>query len=185
VSADAPQYWPYYCEENVWHLCADPRVQADDRWVVFVSNAEHRVAMWSQRCARDAEAPVVWDYHVVLLTRRDARWRVWDLDARVGPEVEATAWLHASFQPAVTPPELQPRFRLVGADAFVHQFASDRRHMRRQDGAYHAPAPPWPPIGDGHNLHRFTDMSDDAWLGEILDLDTLRRRIEPPSSTTR
>lgn len=178
LHAQALRYWPYYCEENIWHLCHDARAQADARWVSFVSNAEQRVAMWRQRAALSDDEPVVWDYHVVLLVRHEAMWWIWDLDSTMGPRIEARAWLQGTFQPVVTPAELHPRFRLVEAEAFRRRFASDRRHMRRPGGLYQAPPPPWPTIGDGHNLERFIDMTDADFMGEIVGLQELRRRVE-------
>ena len=170
-------YCPYYCEENVWHLCADPRV-GEERWVLFVSNLGMNVAMWKQRAAAAPDAPVVWDYHVVVLARRDRSWRVWDLDCLLGLDLALETWLRASFEPATTPAELWPLFRCIEADVFRRTFASDRRHMLRPDGTPCAPAPSWPRIGQGHNLHRFIDMSDTSVPGFVVDLGGLRARFE-------
>lgn len=140
---------PFWCEENIWHLTADPRVADRAREVWLISNPERRVAMWAQRAAPSAEMPVVWDYHVVLLARGERGAELWDLD-HTGPcPRPVTDWLAASFAPldglaALKP--LQPRFRVITAEVYRSSFASDRRHMRSEDGAWSAPPPPWEPI---------------------------------------
>ena len=94
------RYCPYFCEENVWHLCTDDRVILDhepipveNRRVVFISNARRRVAMWKQRAG--GSQSVLWDYHVVLL----AGGNVWDLDTTLGFPIPLDAWVRGSFHP--------------------------------------------------------------------------------------
>ena len=54
---------------------------------------------------------------------------------------------------------------------------SDRSHMRRANGAWLRPPPPWPCIGSGgSNLTCFVDMLA-SFAGEVLDLGGLRRRF--------
>jgi hypothetical protein len=72
-----------------------------------------------------------------------------------------------------------PRFRVVDAEAFVASFASDRSHMRRRDGGFREPPPPWPPIGApgaAPNLMRFVDVTA-PFAGEVLDLEALGARV--------
>lgn len=184
--SEAPAYCPYYCEENVWHLCADPRVAAADRRVLFISNPARCVAMWGQRAAPDPEQPIAWDYHVVLLLRPPAgAWEVWDLDALDPGPRAAEGWLLDSFDHArLLPRRYAPRFRMVDAAQYRRHFRSDRRHMRRPDGTPMQPPPPWPairgeapacaPVDDGCNLERFVDTADSSFLGQLFDLDELR-----------
>jgi len=162
-----PRYWPYFCEENVWHLCSDRDAidgPIEGRKVVFVSNERKQVAMRRQRAG--GGGPIVWDYHAVLL----AAGKLWDLDTTLGFGVSPELWLEKSFI-AVAP---QPRFRLVDAAAYTTSFASDRSHMIGADGRPLKPMPPWPPIGKGMNLMRFVDMKE-PFLGELTDLKGLRR----------
>lgn len=185
-----PRYWPYYCEENVWHLCADPELAAAERRVLFISNRRRRVAMWGQRASEDPSQPIAWDYHVVLLLRRSgadggqpgAGWAVWDLDAREPGPIPAARWLDLSFaRIGLLPPIYSPHFRLVDAADYRRHLRSDRRHMLGDDGVLKQPAPPWPPIqgtpvaGEDYNLDRFVDVEDPSFLGERLDLPGLRR----------
>ncbi len=165
------RYWPFFCEENIWHLCSD-RVSMDtpddERRVVFVSNPRRQVAMRYQRAG--GKTGVVWDYHVVLL----AAGRLWDLDTTLGFGISSALWLEESF---VAEP-LEPRFRVIDAPTFVASFASDRSHMIGPDGRPLKPLPPWPPIGTGTNLMRFVDMVE-PFLGEVTDAEGLRAMMEP------
>lgn len=183
--SDAPAYCPYYCEENIWQLCADPRVGAGRRMVLLISNRARRVAMWGQRIASDPTLPIAWDYHVVLLVQPPEQpWRLWDLDAAVAPPERASVWLERSFRDiGLLPPELAPRFRLVTAADYRRFLRSDRRHMRRVDGSPIQPPPSWPPPqgevvpgyeDDGSNLDRFLDTEDPTFLGRVFDLPELR-----------
>jgi hypothetical protein len=164
-----PRYWPYFCEENVWHLCSDREAiegPVEGRQVVFISNARRQVAMHHTRAG--AGRVIVWDYHVVLL----AAGRLWDLDTTLGFGIPPSRWLAESFVPG----PLEPRFRVIDAPAYVTSFASDRSHMIDADGRPLKPLPPWPAIGRGMNLMRFVDMAE-PFLGDVTDLETLLHRF--------
>lgn len=163
----APAYCPYYCEENIWQLCADGRVAADDKRVLVISNAARQVACWGQRAAESAESVLVWDYHVVLAAGDAGRWQIWDLDTRLGLPVSAGDYLAQTFRPV--PPRFAPLFRVIDCADYRRVLNTDRRHMRRQDGSYDQPPPAWPAIGQGFNLDRFIDM-DDEIVGKVVDL---------------
>jgi hypothetical protein len=169
------RYAPFYCEENVWWL-AEAAVRAGrDAEVVLVSNARRTVLVWSQRAASSAEKPVSWDYHVVLAVEGEHGLDVIDPDCTRGPVLPATSWLDVSFDARV-PIALAPRFRSIGAAAYVAGFSSDRRHMRTPEGGFHAPPPPWPIIGGGaHALDRFLAFDDES-LPPWIELPALRAR---------
>lgn len=184
---DETRYWPFYCEENVWHLCAAPRFAGRDVWVALISNPARRVAIWAQRSAEkgetvplrgDLSVPVNWNYHVILIAAaQGGGYEVWDLDTIQGAPVDAGRYLDVSFAGTPwSPTEYAPRFRLLDAAEFRRTLATDRRHMRRPDGSWTEPPPPWPTIGEGSNLERLIDMDDD-FVGEVLDLEGLRRRL--------
>jgi hypothetical protein len=191
-----PAYCAYYCEENIWHLCADPRVGADERHVLLICNRARQVAMWGQKIAEHPGYPIAWDYHVILLARSgvQGQWQAWDLDARAPCPQPASAWLDRSFEGvALLPPQFEPHFRLVDAEAYRRHFRSDRRHMRNPDGSSMQPPPSWPailgePFGepdDGSNLARFLDVDDREFLGELLDLPGLRRWLRQSEARGR
>ncbi len=179
-----PLHHPFYCEENVWHLCQTFPVESTHRLVVFVSNPNRTVLFCNQR-AGDERGLVVWDYHVLLLVRQDG-WQVWDLDARWGYPQRLPAYLAHAFpylrSPAgnegrleeaeawSVPAEFAPVFRVVAAEQYVVDFASDRRHMRDDAGGWTKPPPPWACVGDGHTLDAFIADGGDEH-GEVLDFD--------------
>jgi hypothetical protein len=168
------RYQAFFCEENVYHLAGEPRFAARPRQVVFISNPTRSTAMWNQRAAGAPGVAMLWDYHVVLLVAEP--WEVWDLDTFLGLPVPAADYLGGSFHGRL-PGHYQPYFRLVEAETFAVTFASDRSHMKRRDGQWKRPPPPWPAIGDGApNLMRFVDVTA-PFVGEVLDLGTLCARV--------
>lgn len=158
-----------YCEENVWHLCALACIRDAASYAVFVSNQEGQVKLWQQRSGYAPDGwQVVWDYHVICVSDCGAdgggdsrRYRVFDLDSRLEWGSAFDLYAEASFRPEERlAPEQQQRFRVVPARQFLRLFASDRSHMRRRDGSWHEPPPPYSPIRTAscsHNLDRFRD----------------------------
>ncbi len=168
------RYAAYYCEENVWFLLQDARLT--EGHAVFVINAEHSVALWSQRASPRRDGLVLWDYHVVALARVDDRWCVLDLDSTAGSPIEVAAWLEASFPFAgAVPEDVEPMFRVVPAAELFSTFRTDRSHMRSEDGWLVEP-PHWPPLSDDSNLSDYLDVAQPA-PGEVLDLSALLRRF--------
>ncbi len=172
------RYQPFYCEENIFHLCQNPRFAARTPAALFVSGASGECVMWQQKQARRPGAAMAWDYHVILLVRDP--WEIWDFDTTLGFPVPAATYLRRSFRPEVElPDELIPRFRVVDAKELVATFASDRAHMRGRDGEFRKDPPPWPAIGaEGvtSNLGRFVAM-EDRIAGEVVSLATLLARV--------
>lgn len=169
-------YQPFYCEENVFHLCQHPVLGERPRYGVFVSGRLGGCVMWHQRAARRPPGPLFWDYHVIVLA--EDPWEVWDLDSTLGCPVPAAEYLRQSFRDGL-PPDLAPIFRVVPAAELVATLASDRSHMRDEHGRFERPPPPWPPVSEperGSNLMRFVDMSA-AFAGEVLSLGELRERV--------
>lgn len=167
---DSYRYAPYYCEENIWHLCQEDDFASFERKVVLISNETRTCALWSQR-ARPAEfEPVIWDYHVILLFRNDG-WQVFDLDTVCGAPVAFAKYADYTFGSGEIPEEFLPKFRVVDADEFVASFSSDRSHMLTADGQWQVPPPPWPAIirNDQSNLMKLIDMAE-AEPGTVMSL---------------
>lgn len=171
MSTRAEHDAPFWCEENAWHLCVEPRI-GDGAFVVVISNARQAVALWHQRAAARPDAPVLWDYHVVVVSK-DAR--VWDLDTRLAFPIALDEYLARTFREGVAT-HLRPRFRAIEAATYRARFASDRRHMRDAAGGWQQPPPPWGPIGEGHVLDRLLDPEGDAF-GPWLDARALRAHV--------
>ena len=170
MNTDMP-YQPFYCEENVWKFLSEPRFEGIPCGALFISNDHRSVAMAGQKGA--VKGWVIWDYHVVLLQGDEKI--IWDPNALAPSPQPANDYLDGSFPHHVhLPSELQPRFRLVPRIELLETFASDRRHMRRPDGAWPAPPPSWPSPGVGHTLPRFVDMVETT-PGACMNIDELRR----------
>ena len=181
------KYCPFYCEENIWHLCQDKVFADKPAFVMFISNFNRRCATWYQRASGDPQVPVVWDYHVVLLVKeerlKDKQWLVYDFDSYLPFGVELDDYLRCSFMPDLEDSvmmrqslsEFSPYFKLICANDYKKKFSSKRRHMLKDDGSYNAPPPPWPLItaSKGLSLAQLTDMS----CSEVCTLDTLKSML--------
>lgn len=77
-------YTPQYCEENVY-LLAKQLLETSSHlktFAVFISNAVQTVILSEQRAALSHNQPVVWDYHVILLSiDRESQILAWDFDS--------------------------------------------------------------------------------------------------------
>ncbi len=163
LNRDHLQYWPFYCEENIWHLCQEAPLLPFERKVVFISNGKQCVAMKKQQTG----SLVYWDYHVILLFR-DTDWKIADPDTLLPLPCPSEDYLSSSFVPAEP-----PMFRVVEADHYIRCFSSDRRHMVDQNGRYLQPPPPWNTIGrSGFNLWNFVDSTRNA-PGQLYDLNRM------------
>jgi hypothetical protein len=156
----SPDYTPFYCEENIWRLCAARAARGEKSTIVLISNPTRSVALWSQRAAPVGE-PMAWDYHLILLAPAGERWEVWDLDTRLGAPRDFDEYAGLTFaEPGALPPRWEPRFRVIDGGEFLARFSSDRSHMRGPRGGWRRPPPTWPPIVVEGEPHFF------AWLDE-------------------
>ncbi|CAM8941413.1 unnamed protein product [Rhodiola kirilowii] len=162
---------PYYCEENVYMLCkklcalgiAEP--DASDLFVVFISNDKKQIPMWQQKASSRPDGLVLWDYHVICIqkTRGNSLALVWDLDSKLPIPTPLASYVSESIKSSFHLfPEFQRCFRIVHAPIFLKNFASDRRHMIDQDGAWLHQPPDYEPIvaadGTEHNLNEFMNI---------------------------
>ena len=166
-------YMPFYCEENVWQLSQHPEFQGKAGWAVFISNPARKCPMWHVHQEERSGHPVIWDYHVVLLTQSPS-WQFWDFDTRLGFPVSPQSYLNYSFKGKILK-ELMPRFKLVEISFFRNNFSSDRSHMLGLQGEWVREPPLWPPIANGKpsNLLQFSDM-DNPYGGEVYSLEALQ-----------
>lgn len=185
------RYAPSYCEENVWHLCGEPRFARVEARVVFVSNAERACALWCQRSAERPGEAVVWDYHVILAARAACGWEVWDLDTTLGAPVPLAEYLAMTFVDLrLLPPPLldelaglAPRFRVLEAELYRAEFSSDRSHMEGAGWEIRPPAPPWPAIvrRGVPSFLRWAAMGPGA-ENDLVGLEGLEAALERPPS---
>ena len=105
------------------------------------------VPLWRQRAGRDEEKLVIWDYHVILIYRPDERCLVFDLDSDLPFPTYFHKYVTETFRTdAILNPEYHRFFRVIPAPLFLQTFASDRRHMKKPDGSWMKPPPPYPCI---------------------------------------
>lgn len=84
-------YTPFYCEETVYYLAQTYyrySKEIRDNWdltVVFVSNADEKVALWNQNVGDPDEPmnPTIWDYHCFLAMHGHGRSWVIDYSSRL------------------------------------------------------------------------------------------------------
>ncbi len=141
---------------------------------MFISNPTKTVAMCAQRAGEPPAGVLVWDYHVVTLTKLNDVWTVLDPDHIPSAAVSLSNYLGSSFEPLnAVPSQYLPQFKLVEASYLKAHFASDRRHMRSVDGEWLKAPPPWTCIGSGHNLDEFIDM-ENSQHATAIGLSSLR-----------
>jgi len=171
-------YAACYCEENVFKICQNLKDnfenELDKCYAVFVSNKKRVVPLWRQKAGRDEEKLVIWDYHVIFIYRPDDRTLVYDLDSELPFPTYFHKYVTETFRTdAILNPEYHRIFRVVPATTFLQNFASDRRHMRKDDGSWLKPPPTYPCISNStsaHNLDEFISMDGSTGYGEVLSL---------------
>ena len=171
------RYAPYYCEENIWHLCQEKGFVDCEPKVVLISNETRTCALWNQRARLAQDEPVIWDYHVILLYKTDG-WQVYDLDTVIGAPVPFMQYVESTFVDDTIPEEFCPKFRVIDAGEFVSVFSSDRSHMLTADGQWQVPPPPWPAIvkNDRSNLMQLINMENANW-GTVMNLSEFKQKF--------
>ncbi len=159
-------YTPYYCEENIWHLCADESVPGNEKHVIWIGSLNQYCPLWCQRASANANQPVWWDYHVVLVAKTH-QWQVWDLDTTLPCPVSIEEYLQQTFRAEQSHPA---SFRMMSASYYRSHFSSDRAHMRDANNFYLAPPPQWPVISNAPlTMPEMLDFTSDKH-GELLSL---------------
>ncbi|XP_005948875.1 protein N-terminal glutamine amidohydrolase isoform X4 [Haplochromis burtoni] len=141
-------YTSCYCEENVWKLCDYVRKQRtaplEHLFVIFISNETRTVPLWKQKSGH-GDLPVIWDYHVILLQADQSDSLVYDLDSTLSFPCSLKLYAAQALRSeSDIRPEYHRKFRVVPADSFLLNFASDRSHMRNSDGSWKMPPPTVP-----------------------------------------
>ncbi|XP_072768675.1 protein N-terminal glutamine amidohydrolase isoform X2 [Nerophis lumbriciformis] len=166
-------------EENVWKVCEFIRKEKsfplEEFFVIFISNDNKMVPLWEQKSAQ-GQQPVIWDYHVVLLhVCASSEAFLYDLDSVLPFPCNLKMYAkHALRTDHSLSPEYHRKLRVVPADCFLLNFASDRSHMKKEDGSWTMPPPPYPPIrtaDSSMNLQLFISMEPSVGWGHIFTLD--------------
>ena len=158
MNRESCKYTPYYCEENIWHLCREPLFAGKRGYVLFVSNRQRQCIFYNQILCSPS-SPVIWDYHVVLLSF-DSGWFIWDLDSSLSFPSPLRVYLDETF-PEPVPEKYAPLFNFAPMEDYIKNFCSDRSHMLDAQGRFIEPPPLWPPIRPelGNNVDHFIAMN--------------------------
>lgn len=184
-------YTSCYCEENVWKLCEFVREEGtaslEELLVVFISNENRMVPLWKQKSGR-GDQPVIWDYHVVLLhvcLQSDSL--VYDLDSELPFPCSLQLYAAQALRSDRTiQPAYHRKLRVIPAQSFLLNFASDRSHMKNPDGSWKMPPPLYPPIHTAEslmNLDDFINMDPVVGWGAVFSLDHFLQRYLGKSSS--
>ncbi|XP_028283664.1 protein N-terminal glutamine amidohydrolase [Parambassis ranga] len=185
-------YTSCYCEENVWKLCefirAERAAALEQLFVVFISNQNRTVPLWKQKSGR-RDQPVIWDYHVILLqARHPSDALIYDLDSELSFPCTLKLYADQAFRSDCNiRPEYHRKLRVVPANSFLLNFATDRSHMRNSDGSWKMPPPPYPPMNTAEcqmNLDDFISMDPAVGWGVVFSLDHFLQTYAGNSSSS-
>lgn len=173
------KYTANYCEENIWQLCQHPELLKQRNRVLFISSLSRNSPLHFQKSAR-GDAPVWWDYHVILLTSKADTHFIYDFDSTLPFPSEAEKYLSGTFQEVPTmKPDDQPLFKVIEAETYVLGFHSDRSHMKDQDGHWIFEPPAWSLIQSNGtlSLDSLLDFSNSN-SGHLYSLDEVLKLID-------
>ena len=138
-------YSKCYCEENVYKICEALLSVSENlssaAHVVFLTSASKAFPLWNQKSAPNANTPVFWDYHVLLVLDG----RVYDHDTCLAWGIPLQEYLEQAirsdfpYSPAAAaaagmaeylPAKFRPVFRIVPASSYLACFSSNRSHMQ-------------------------------------------------------
>ncbi|KAG7458010.1 hypothetical protein MATL_G00233230 [Megalops atlanticus] len=171
-------YTSCYCEENIWKLCEHIKIHKEDSidhiYAVFISNEKRMVPIWRQKSSRGDE-PVIWDYHVILLHKSQSEQiYIYDLDTVLPFPCPFDVYIREAFRSEeYIKPAFWRKFRVIAADVYLKNFASDRSHMKDASGAWRMPPPPYPCIETADskmNLDDFISMHSGVGCGRVYTL---------------
>ncbi|CAH0551559.1 unnamed protein product [Brassicogethes aeneus] len=182
-------YVSCYCEENVFKLAQDVASKHSGElhkcFVTFVSNPSRTVPLWRQKAGKDEDRLVIWDYHVIFLYQPEPeKCLVYDLDSELPFPTYFHKYVTETFRTdQILKADYFRFFRVVPANEFLLEFASDRRHMKRPDGTWIKPPPNYPAITtpkNPHNLEDFIQMEATKGPGQVFSLTQFVQRFYKP-----
>lgn len=158
------EYQAFYCEENVWKLLGRPELREAAAWAVIVSNGRRDVVLMRQSAGRPVDGLLHWDYHVFAVAADPFGPKMaFDPDSQLPFPCPLRRYLADSF-PSGVQRAFEPHFRVMKGGQYLAEFVTDRSHMRKPDGSWLAPPPPWPAPGYDKGrpslLMRWVDMTE-------------------------
>ncbi|VEN37688.1 unnamed protein product [Callosobruchus maculatus] len=143
--------------ENVYKLAQEVTTKHPNEinkcFVVFISN------------------PSRTDYHVIFLYHPEPdKCLVYDLDSELPFPTYVHKYVTETFRTDhILKPDYFRYFRVIPANEFLSEFASDRRHMKR-------------PNVCAHNLEDYIQMDTSKGPGQVLTLTQFVQRFYKPST---
>uniref|UniRef100_A0AAF6YUM4 Protein N-terminal glutamine amidohydrolase n=1 Tax=Bos taurus TaxID=9913 RepID=A0AAF6YUM4_BOVIN len=171
--------------ENIWKLCEyiknHDQYPLEECYAVFISNERKMIPIWKQQ-ARPGDGPVIWDYHVVLLhVSSGGQSFIYDLDTVLPFPCPFDTYVEDAFKSDEDiHPQFRRKFRVIRADSYLKNFASDRSHMKDSSGNWREPPPSYPCIETGDskmNLNDFISMDPEVGWGAVYSLPEFVHRF--------
>ncbi|KAG8515530.1 Protein N-terminal glutamine amidohydrolase, partial [Galemys pyrenaicus] len=139
------------------------------------------IPIWKQQ-ARPGDGPVIWDYHVVLLhVSSGGQSFIYDLDTVLPFPCPFDTYVEDAFKSDEDiHPQFRRKFRVIRADSYLKNFASDRSHMKDSSGNWREPPPSYPCIETGDskmNLNDFISMDPEVGWGAVYSLSEFVHRF--------
>jgi len=185
-------YTSCYCEENIWHLCdkikkSNISTENQTPYVIFISNDNKTVPLWSQSSSKSEDGLVIWDYHVILIIKTDQGSTVFDLDTNLQYPCDYNSYSQDTFKSDDNILEqFHRKFRVIPFEDFLLNFASDRHHMKDENGQWLQPPPDYPCIQtpkSTNNINDFISMKPNSCPGEVVSLEKLNQIFSRDSDT--
>ncbi|XP_040149622.1 protein N-terminal glutamine amidohydrolase isoform X2 [Ictidomys tridecemlineatus] len=122
------------------------------------------------------------DYHVVLLhVSSGGQSFIYDLDTVLPFPCPFDTYVEEAFKSDDDiHPQFRRKFRVIRADSYLKNFASDRSHMKDSSGNWREPPPPYPCIETGDskmNLNDFISMDPEVGWGAVYTLSEFVHRF--------
>jgi len=181
-------YAACYCEENIWQLCKaikdGDEAKLAQFLVVFISNRSKTIPLWHQKAGKGDDGVVMWDYHVILLRSMDAACTsclVYDLDTTLPFPCPFSEYFPRAIRPDNNfKRAFQRKFRLTPASEYLVHFSSDRSHMRKENGDWFRPPPPWPCIHNSQHPNSIVDFwsMDDGSTNFLSDISEVLNTVQ-------
>lgn len=184
-------YTSCYCEENIWWLCKHVKKRAPNHLsrlsVLFISNPNKSVPIWEQKSQTNSEYPVVWDYHVVLMlycsnTDNDDDtnvYYIYDFDTKLPfPSLMLTYIKNALRTDFDFKEDYKHFIKVISASNYLKEFASDRSHMKLENGKWSSPPPSYSCISTNEckmNLFEFMNMKPESQFGTVYSLPEFKK----------
>uniref|UniRef100_M3XPY9 Protein N-terminal glutamine amidohydrolase n=1 Tax=Mustela putorius furo TaxID=9669 RepID=M3XPY9_MUSPF len=181
---DACVYNSCYCEENIWKLCEyiknHDQYPLEECYAVFISNERKMIPIWKQQ-ARPGDGPVIW-YYFFLLVRYHVKSIGFSFTFQAIPLVNTLEDILAQlFKFCIHMHAcVLWKFRVIRADSYLKNFASDRSHMKDSSGNWREPPPSYPCIETGDskmNLNDFISMDPEVGWGAVYSLSEFVHRF--------